>query len=72
LEDREWRVLGPVAQKKLKIESLPCVPGSLALVVLPDHQTLAYAMQSVELRARLYPPNKPAVCLLSREMLSSI
>jgi hypothetical protein len=72
LEDREWRVLGPVAQKKLKVESLPCVPGSLALVVLPDHQTLAYAMQSVELRARLYPPNKPAVCLLSREMLSSI
>ena len=72
LEDREWRVLGAVAQKKLKEESLPCAPGNLAMVVLPDHQTLAYAMQSEDLRAKLYPPEKPAVCLLSREMLSSI
>jgi len=72
LEDREWRVLGPVAQKKLKVESLPCTPGSLAMVVLPDHQTLAYAMQSEALRKKLYPTDKPAVCLLSREMLSSI
>lgn len=72
LEDREWRVLGPVAQRKLKAETLPCAPGNLAMVVLPDHQTLAYAMQSVELRSKLYPADKPAVCLLSREMLSSI
>jgi hypothetical protein len=72
LEDREWRVLGPVAQKKLNVESLPCTPGNLAMVVLPDHQTLAYAMQSEALRKKLYPTDKPAVCLLSREMLSSI
>jgi hypothetical protein len=72
LEDREWRVLGPVARKKLKTESLPCSPGNLAMVVLPDHQTLAYAMQSEELRSKLYPTGRPAVCLLSREMLSSL
>jgi hypothetical protein len=72
LEDREWRVLGPVAGRKLKLQSLPCTPGSLAMVVLPDHQTLAYAMQSAELRSKLYPAEKPAVCLISREMLSSI
>ena len=72
LEDREWRVLGPVAQRKLKVETLPCAPGNLAMVVLPDHQTLAYAMQSFELRSKLNPADKPAVCLISREMLTSI
>ena len=75
LEDKEWRMLAPNPRKSSKRADsgkLACTPGDLAMVVLPDHQTLAHAMQDEELRAKLYPPDKPAVCLLSREMLFSM
>lgn len=46
--------------------------SSLAMIVLPDHKTLAHVMQHEGIRARIFMEDKPAVCLLTREMLYSI
>ena len=74
LEDKEWRILLMASDKhpEKEVPSLVCSPGHLAMIVLPDHETLAHVMQEDDLRAKLYMPGKPAVCLLTKEMLSSI
>lgn len=71
LEDREWRILQPerIAEpaQRLKFEA-----GELALVVLPDHATLSLALKEPKIVEKLHPKGRPAVCLVSREMLPSI
>jgi len=73
LEDKEWRILQENHPKrKSDATRILCEPGSLAMIVLPDHKTLAHVMQNETIRASLFVENKPAVCLLTREMLYSI
>jgi Putative abortive phage resistance protein AbiGi, antitoxin len=75
LEDREWRIVYQASASE-KIEEdgrrIPFVAGELALLVLPDHQTLSIALRRKEILDRLHPHGKPAVCAISREMLPSI
>ena len=75
LEDKEWRILEQGSNKSPEAHqfaTLPCTPGHLAMIVLPDHETLAHVMQDGDLPDMLYAPGKPAICLLTREMLFSI
>jgi len=73
LEDKEWRVIQPKdSRRKIDTTKITCEPGSLAMIVLPDHKTLAHVMQHEGIRARIFMEDKPAVCLLTREMLYSI
>jgi hypothetical protein len=71
LEDREWRILDP-SSPDCKPRALPCEPGKLAMIVLPDHKTLTLALKDECIREIVLNPEKPAVCVISREMLYSI
>lgn len=73
LEDKEWRILQENhLNPKSVANRILCEPGSLAMIVLPDHKTLAHVMQNEMIRDSLFVENKPAVCFLTREMLYSI
>lgn len=71
LEDREWRILDANMHNDTH-RTLPCEPGKLAMIVLPDHQTLSLALQDDGIREIVLPKDKPAICMISREMLRSI
>lgn len=71
LEDREWRILGVNSQDS-KPSNLLCEPGNLAMIVMPDHKTLSLALKDASIRAMVLPEGKPAICMISREMLRSI
>jgi len=71
LEDREWRILDPNSQND-KPRTLLCEPGKLAMIVVPDHKTLSLALQDDGIRGMVLPEGKPAICMISREMLRSI
>ena len=75
LEDREWRILRSTNRKSVspgQPVTLECSPGNLAMIVLPDHQTLSLALQDEGIREHLFVPEQPAVCLVSKEMIFSI
>jgi hypothetical protein len=71
LEDREWRVVlnkhGENTTHYLEFSA-----GQLALLVLPDHQTLSLALNESRIVEKLHPAGQPAVCVISRDMLPSI
>lgn len=71
LEDREWRILDPNSHDD-KPRTLLCEPGKLAMIVVPDHKTLSLALQDDGIRGMVLPEGKPAICMISREMLRSI
>jgi hypothetical protein len=71
LEDREWRILDP-SSLDCKPRVLPCEPGKLAMIVLPDHKTLTLAFKDESIRNIVLNTEKPAICVISREMLHSI
>lgn len=71
LEDREWRILDFNTQD-VTPRILPCEPGKLAMIVMPDHETLSLALQDEGIRDMVLPEDKPAICMISREMLRSI
>jgi hypothetical protein len=71
LEDREWRILDFNTQD-VTPRILPCEPGKLAMIVMPDHKTLSLALQHDRIREMVLPEGKPAICMISREMLRSI
>jgi hypothetical protein len=71
LEDREWRILDFNTQDE-KPRNLPCEPGKLAMIVLPDHQTLSLALKDKVIQEKVLPEDQPAICMISREMLRSI
>jgi hypothetical protein len=71
LEDREWRILDFNTQDETP-RTLPCEPGKLAMIVLPDHQTLSLALKDEDIQSKVLPKDKPAICMISREMLRSI
>ncbi len=71
LEDREWRILDFDIQD-VTPRILPCEPGKLAMIVMPDHKTLSLALQDDRIREIVLPKDKPAICMISREMLRSI
>jgi hypothetical protein len=70
LEDREWRIVAKSAPAVP--EHLSFAPGELAMIVFPDHQTLGHAMRHPGIVKWLARPDKPAVGLLSREMIHSL
>jgi hypothetical protein len=75
LEDREWRILDTKSTKGGSTGATPYLsfqPGELAMIVFPDHQTLTMAMRNTKILDRINIPDKPAVCLVSREMFSSM
>lgn len=71
LEDREWRIVlkGPPTKT---FQHLEFAAGQLALLVLPDHQTLSLALNEPKIVRKLYPEGRPAVCVTSCDMLPSI
>ena len=71
LEDREWRIVlkGPLTKP---FQHLEFAAGQLALLVLPDHQTLSLALNEPKIVRNLHPEGRPAVCVISRDMLPSI
>lgn len=69
LEDREWRI-AEVSQSQEQ-PYLSFAPGHLALIVFPDHQTLGLAMRDQTIMDWIHRDDKPAVCLISREMIMS-
>jgi hypothetical protein len=71
LEDREWRILDFDIQD-VTPRILPCEPGKLAMIVMPDHKTLSLALQHDRIREIVLSKDKPAICMISREMLRSI
>ena len=71
LEDREWRILDLHTQD-VTPRILPCEQGKLAMIVMPDHETLSLALQDEGIRDMVLPKDKPAICMISREMLRSI
>jgi hypothetical protein len=71
LEDREWRILDAGALDCAP-RILPCEPGNLAMIVLPDHKTLTLAFKDKCIRDIVLNPDKPAICVISRELLNSI
>lgn len=71
LEDREWRILDFNTQDVMS-RILPCEPGKLAMIVMPNHETLSMALQDDGIRGMILPKDKPAICTISREMLRSI
>lgn len=71
LEDREWRILDVNSQDD-KPRALLCEPGKLAMIVMPDHKTLSLALKDDFIRDMVLPKDKPAICIMSREMLRSI
>jgi len=68
LEDREWRVIQPHGSET---SAIPCEPGGLAMIILPDHATLHHALASAGVK-KLVSGLAPAVCMISKEMLLSI
>ena len=71
LEDREWRILDFNTQD-VTPRILPCEPGKLAMIVVPDHETLSLALKDASIHEMVLPKDKPAICMISREMLRSI
>jgi hypothetical protein len=71
LEDNEWRIV-PRTKNIRNEQYLNFALGELALLVLPDHQTLSLALSEPEIASRLYSIGMPAVCVISRDMLPSI
>lgn len=70
LEDREWRILSACSAKQP--QHLDFSPGELAMIVFPDHQTLSLAMHRRAIMHWIRKPEKPSVCLISREMIMSM
>lgn len=68
LEDREWRVIQAHGSET---SAIPCEPGGLAMIILPDHATLNHALASVAIK-KLINRTSPSVCMISKEMLLSI
>jgi hypothetical protein len=70
LEDREWRILSKKPEKQP--EHLPFSAGELAMIVFPDHQTLSLAMRHDAIMDWVSKPERPSVCMVSREVIQSI
>ena len=68
LEDREWRVIQPHGSE---LQAIPCTPGGLAMIILPDHATLNHALASLAIN-KLIDRMGPSICMISKEMLLSI
>jgi hypothetical protein len=71
LEDREWRILDTDSRDD-KSRALSCEPGKLAMIVVPDHKTLTLALKDKAIQEFIMNPDKPAICIISQEMLYSI
>lgn len=80
LEDREWRILEDEAARSGSDGIDPHLlfqPGQLAMIVFPDHQTLTLAMRRKKIIDWIIDglaskPARPAVCLISQEMVPSM
>ncbi len=71
LEDREWRIVLEKQPTKTS-QHLEFAAGQLALLVLPDHQTLSLALNEPKIVRKPHPEGRPAVYVASRNMLPSI
>jgi hypothetical protein len=70
LEDREWRIIPKKFEEQQ--QHLAFKTGDLAMIVFPDHQTLSLAMQHDAIMERITIPGRPAVCMVSREVIQSV